>query len=66
MKKLDFRIISFLGSLIVIAIAITIFFTLMSTEMPKGNREILISFVSVLFSGLALSIKNILGGDSKN
>lgn len=66
MKSVDPKIISFVGSLIVIAIAITIFFTLMETEMPKSNREILIAFISVLFSGLALSIKNILGGDKKD
>ena len=43
------KIISFVGSLLVMAIAIGIFFMLMTKEMPPSNRELLIAFVSVLF-----------------
>jgi hypothetical protein len=34
---------------------------LMSTEMPQSNRELLISFVSVIFGSMAGSIKKITG-----
>jgi hypothetical protein len=40
--------------------------------MPDKNRELLIAFISVLFGGMAASIKNIIGdksndkGESKN
>ena len=44
-------------------IAISIFFMLMSTEMPASNRELLIAFVSVLFGAMAGSIKKITGDD---
>ncbi len=56
----------------VLLLAILIFFTLMSSEMPDKNRELLIAFISVLFGGMAASIKNIIGdksndkGESKN
>lgn len=53
----------FLGSLLVLGIAIAIFFMLMSTEMPASNRELLIAFVSVLFGAMAGSIKKITGDD---
>lgn len=52
---------NFLGSLLVLLLAILIFFTLMSSEMPDKNRELLIAFISVLFGGMAASIKNIIG-----
>ena len=45
------------------AIAISIFFMLMTTEMPASNRELLIAFVSVLFGAMAGSIKKITGDD---
>ena len=57
------NITSFLGSLLVMAIAISIFFMLMTTEMPASNRELLIAFVSVLFGAMAGSIKKITGDD---
>lgn len=60
------NITSFLGSLIVMAIAISIFFMLMSTEMPASNRELLIAFVSVLFGAMAGSIKKITGDDDSS
>ena len=50
---------NFLGSLLVLLLAILIFFTLMSSEMPDKNRELLIAFISVLFGGMAASIKSI-------
>jgi uncharacterized membrane protein len=56
---------SFLGSMLVLILAILIFFTLMTNDMPDKNRELLIAFVSVLFGGMAASIKNILGTNSK-
>lgn len=59
---------NFLGSLLVLLLAILIFFTLMSSEMPDKNRELLIAFISVLFGGMAASIKNIVGdkGEDKD
>jgi hypothetical protein len=56
---------SFLGSILVLILAILIFFTLMTSNMPDKNRELLIAFVSVLFGGMAASIKNIVGSNSK-
>lgn len=60
------RIISFVGSLLVMGIAIAIFFMLMSKEMPASNRELLIAFVSVLFGAMAGSIKKITGDGDDN
>ena len=57
---------NFLGSLLVLLLAILIFFTLMSSEMPDKNRELLIAFISVLFGGMAASIKNIIGDKSES
>lgn len=57
---------NFLGSLLVLLLAILIFFTLMSSEMPDKNRELLIAFISVLFGGMAASIKNIIGDKSED
>jgi hypothetical protein len=57
------KILNFIGSLLVMAIAISIFFMLMNTEMPPSNRELLIAFVSVLFGAMATSIKKITGDD---
>jgi uncharacterized membrane protein YqgA involved in biofilm formation len=45
------------------SIAVSIFFMLMTTEMPASNRELLIAFVSVLFGAMAGSIKKITGDD---
>lgn len=56
---------SFLGSILVLILAILIFFTLMTSNMPDKNRELLIAFVSVLFGGMAASIKNIVGSSPK-
>ncbi len=50
---------------LVMAIAIVIFFMLMEKEMPQSNRELLIAFVSVLFGAMATSIKKITGDDGK-
>lgn len=55
---------NFLGSVLVLLLAILIFFTLMTSEMPDKNRELLIAFISVLFGGMAASIKNIIGDKS--
>lgn len=60
------NITSFLGSLLVLSIAISIFFMLMTTEMPASNRELLIAFVSVLFGAMAGSIKKITGDDDSS
>ena len=60
------NLLNFIGSILILGIAIAIFFTLMGTEMPQGNRELLIAFISVLFSGMALSIKNIIGSKDKD
>jgi hypothetical protein len=57
---------NFLGSLLVLLLAILIFFTLMSSEMPDKNRELLIAFISVLFGGMAASIKNIIGDKTES
>lgn len=57
------KTINFIGSLLVISVAIMIFFMLMSTEMPPSNRELLIAFVSVMFGSMASSIKKITGDD---
>lgn len=54
---------SFIGSLLVMAIAISIFVILMEREMPQSNRELLIAFVSVLFGAMATSIKKITGDE---
>jgi hypothetical protein len=55
------KVVPFIGSLVIIGFAIAIFFMLMSTEMPQSNRELLISFVSVIFGAMAGSIKKITG-----
>jgi len=55
---------NFLGSLLVLSVAIGIFLMLMNNEMPTSNRELLISFVSVLFGAMAASIKKITGDDN--
>jgi hypothetical protein len=55
------KVIPFIGSLVIIGFAIAIFFMLMSTDMPQSNRELLISFVSVIFGSMAGSIKKITG-----
>jgi hypothetical protein len=60
------NLLTFLGSLLVLMLAILIFFTLMSSDMPEKNRELLISFVSVLFGGMAASMKIIMGGSSES
>lgn len=60
------KIINFVGSLLVMGIAISIFFMLMSTEMPASNRELLIAFVSVLFGAMSGSIKKITGDGDDN
>lgn len=60
-KGQSFNVIPFIGSLVIIGFAIAIFFMLMSTEMPQSNRELLISFVSVIFGAMAGSIKKITG-----
>lgn len=57
---------NFLGSILVLLLAILIFFTLMSSDMPDKNRELLIAFISVLFGGMAASIKNIIGDKSND
>lgn len=57
---------NFLGSLIVIAVAIGIFLLLMDKEMPESNRELLISFVSVLFGAMAASLKQVTGADDSD
>lgn len=59
------NVTSFLGSLLVMAIALAIFIMLMEKEMPQSNRELLIAFVSVLFGAMATSIKKITGDDEK-
>jgi hypothetical protein len=58
------KIMNFLGSLLVLSVAIGIFLMLMNNEMPNSNRELLISFVSVLFGAMAASIKKITGDDN--
>jgi multisubunit Na+/H+ antiporter MnhB subunit len=57
------KITSFIGSLLVIAVAVGIFMMLMEKEMPQENRELLIAFVSVLFGAMASSIKKITGDE---
>ena len=59
------NILNFIGSLLVMAIALTIFFFLMDREMPASNRELLIAFVSVLFGAMSVSIKKITGDGEK-
>lgn len=60
------KVINFFGSLLVLGIAISIFFMLMTREMPPSNRELLIAFVSVLFGAMASSIKKITGDESES
>ena len=55
------KIINFLGACMVLGIALSIFFMLMSNEMPSSNRELLIAFVSAMFGAIAGSIKKITG-----
>lgn len=57
------KVVNFFGSLLVLSIAIAIFFMLMTKEMPPSNRELLIAFVSVLFGAMASSIKKITGDE---
>lgn len=58
------QILSFMGSFLIIGLALYIFIMLMDREMPESNRELLIAFVSVLFGAMAASMKNITGGKS--
>jgi len=60
------KLVNFFGSLLVLGIAISIFFMLMTTEMPASNRELLIAFVSVLFGAMASSIKKITGDENES
>jgi hypothetical protein len=60
------QILSFLGSFLIIGLALYIFIMLMEKEMPESNRELLIAFVSVLFGAMAASMKNITGGRQDN
>ena len=60
------KVLSFIGSLLVMVIALSIFFMLMRQEMPGSNREILIAFVSALFGAMATSIKKITGDDDNS
>jgi hypothetical protein len=60
------EIVNFFGSLLVMSIAIGIFLLLMNKEMPESNRELLISFVSVLFGAMAASLKQITGADDSD
>lgn len=60
------KVVNFFGSLLVLGIAIAIFFMLMTREMPPSNRELLIAFVSVLFGAMASSIKKITGDDNQS
>jgi hypothetical protein len=60
------QILSFLGSFLIIGLALYIFIMLMEREMPESNRELLIAFVSVLFGAMAASMKNITGGREDN
>ena len=62
---MNYRIVNFFGSLLVLGIAISIFFMLMTREMPQSNRELLIAFVSVLFGAMSSSIKKITGDESE-
>jgi hypothetical protein len=55
------KIINFLGACLVLGIALSIFFMLMSNSMPEDNRELLIAFVSAMFGAIAGSIKKITG-----
>lgn len=59
------KIMNFLGSLLVLALAVGIFLMLMDKEMPDSNRELLISFVSVLFGAMATSLGKITGNESE-
>jgi large-conductance mechanosensitive channel len=58
-------ILSFVGSFLIIGLALYIFIMLMEKEMPQSNRELLIAFVSVLFGAMAVSIKRITGDGEK-
>ena len=60
------KLTNFLGSSLVLLLAILIFFTLMSSDMPENNRELLIAFVSVLFGGMAAGMKIIMGQNDKD
>ena len=54
-------IINFFGSLLVLALATGIFLLLMDRPIPESNREILISFISVMFGAVAASMHKITG-----
>ena len=60
------KMTNFLGRSLVLLLAILIFFTLMSSDMPENNRELLIAFVSVLFGGMAAGMKIIMGQNDKD
>jgi hypothetical protein len=60
------EIANFFGSLLVIGVAIGIFLLLMNKEMPESNRELLISFVSVMFGAMAASLKQVTGADDSD
>lgn len=62
-NKID-KILSFVGSFLIIGLALYIFMMLMNREMPQSNRELLIAFVSVMFGAMAASIKRITGDNN--
>jgi hypothetical protein len=62
MEKNNVNSMNFIGSLIVIIMSLSIFYTLMDKEIPTSNRELLIAFVASLFGATVASIKKITGG----
>jgi hypothetical protein len=60
------KLFGFIGSLVVILIALGIFLILMTNNIPDKNREAILIFVSSLFTAIATSVKNISGHVEKD
>lgn len=60
------KFLGFIGSLVIILIALGIFLILMTSTIPDKNREVVLIFVSSMFGAIAASLRNISGSKEKN
>lgn len=58
---MDNKLFNFIGSLVVILIALGIFLILMTNNIPDKNREVILVFVSSMFGAIAASLRNVSG-----
>jgi hypothetical protein len=55
------KLFGFIGSLVVILIALGIFLILMTNSIPDKNREVILVFVSSMFGAIAASLRSVSG-----